>query len=114
MNGSTFLGEVLYLYQCHIKGFLSTLAVVSVYSAPLPDLAAQSYGTFTLCKYFGDENLIVIDAVCIAAVVAMVPHTPPAGIVDIVDSKDNFFYLVERPGLDVTYLGGNHEIVVEQ
>ena len=44
----------------------------------------------------------------------MVPHIPPAGIVDIVDSEDNFFYLVERPGLDVTYLGGDHEIVVEQ
>ena len=44
----------------------------------------------------------------------MIPHIPPAGTVDIVDSEDNFFYLVERPGLDVTYLGGDHEIVVEQ
>ena len=114
MNGSTFLGEVLYFYQCRIKGFISTLAVISVYSAPLPDLTARSYGTFTLCKYFGDKNLIVIDAVCITAVVAMIPHIPPAGTVDIVDSEDNFFYLVERPGLDVTYLGGDHEIVVEQ
>lgn len=114
MNESIFLGEVLYYYQCRIKGLLSTLAVVSVYSAPLPDLTARSCGTFTLCKYFGDENLIVIDVVCIKAVVAMIPHTPPTGIVDIINSEDQYCYLVERPGLDaICLLGGDHEILVE-
>lgn len=40
----------------------------------------------------------------------MVPYVPPE-IVDTLDSEDKYYYLVERPGLDVTYLGGDHEIV---
>ena len=63
-----------------------------------------------LCKYSGDQNLIVIDVACIRAVVAMIPLLPPA-IVDTADSDEKYYYLVERPGLDVTYLGGDHEIV---
>lgn len=110
MDGSTSLGEVLYYYQCRIKGSLSTLAVISVYSSPLPEILTQSHGTFTLCKYLGNQNLIVIDVACIRAVVAMVPYVPPE-IVDTLDSEDKYYYLVERPGLDVTYLGGDHEIV---
>ena len=40
----------------------------------------------------------------------MIPLLPPA-IVDTADSDEKYYYLVERPGLDVTYLGGDHEIV---
>lgn len=77
---------------------------------------AQSHGTFVSCKYFGDHNLNVINVSCIKSVVAMIPHIPPTrspGIVDgsdAVDRSDKYYYLVERPGLDVTYLGGNSEV----
>lgn len=57
----------------------------------------------------GDQNLIVIDVTFIRAVVAMVPLPP--GIVDTIDSEDKYYYLVERPGLDITYLGSDHETV---
>lgn len=110
MDGSTFLGEVLYYYQCRINGTLSTLAVISVYSSPLPELLSQSHGTFTLCKYLEDQNLIVINVTCIRAVVAMIPHTPP-GMVDMVGTEDKYYYLVKRPGLDVTYLGDDRDTV---
>lgn len=107
MNASVSLGEVLYYFQCRIKGSLSTLAVISIYSSPRPDLLIRSHGTFISCKYFGDHNLIVVDVTCIKAVVAMIPHSPPG--IDI-DNKDQYYYLVERPGLDVTNLGGIHEV----
>ncbi|KJA14395.1 hypothetical protein HYPSUDRAFT_150494, partial [Hypholoma sublateritium FD-334 SS-4] len=79
-----------YYFQCCIKGILLTLAVVSVYSPPLPDLLIQSHRTFASCKYLGDSNITIIDATCIKVVVAMIRHSP-AGITD--DSR--YFFLVE-------------------
>ena len=52
------------------------------------------------CKYLGDQNLTVIDVKCIEAVVAMIPHSPTG-----VDDEGGYYYLVERPGLDITDLG---------
>lgn len=78
-----------------------TLAVISVYSSPLPDLLAQSHGTLVSCEYFGDRSITIVDVTCIEAVVAMIPHSPPG----IADGKKHFF-LVERPGLDIAHLGG--------
>lgn len=43
---------------------------------------------------------MVINVKCIKAVVAMVPHSPPG-----VDDEGEYYYCVERPGLDVTDLG---------
>ncbi|KJA13937.1 hypothetical protein HYPSUDRAFT_1074591 [Hypholoma sublateritium FD-334 SS-4] len=86
--------------NCRVNGHPETLAVVSVYSSPLPGLLNQSHGTFISCKYSGDNNLMVINVKCIKAVVAMIPHSP-AGV----DDGGGYFYLVERPGLDVTDLG---------
>ena len=40
----------------------------------------------------------------------MIPHTPP-GMVDMVGTEDKYYYLVERPGLDVTYLGDDRDTV---
>lgn len=77
-----------------------TLAVISVYSEPNPDLLTVSHGTFASCQYFGDDALVVVDVSCIESVVAMVPHNP-------LHSKDSelHFFLVERPGLDIANLG---------
>ncbi len=94
------IGEVIYFFQCRVKGLLETLAVVSVFSSPLPHLFNRSHGTFISCKYLGDESVIVINVKCIKAVVAMVPHSPPD-----VDDGEKYYYLVERPGLDITDLG---------
>ena len=96
----TSIGEVFYFFQCRVKGLLETLAVVSVYSLPLPHLFNRSHGTFISCKYSGDESVPVINVKCIKAVVAMVPHSPPG-----VNEGERYYYLVERPGLDITDLG---------
>jgi hypothetical protein len=82
-----------------------TLSVISPYSSPVQDLLIRLHGTLISCKYFGDRHLIVVDITCIKAVVAMIPHSPPG-----MDKDDEYYYLVERPGLDVTDLGGIHEV----
>lgn len=86
-----------------------TLAVISEYSKPDPNLLLPSHGTFTSCQYFGDNSLVVVDVFCIESVVAMVPHHPP-------HSKDSelHFFLVERPGLDITNLGSGQEYVSDE
>ena len=103
-NNAISIGEVLYYFQCRIQGSLSTLAVVSLYYPPLPDLLVRSHGTFTSCKYSGDHNLAVINIKSIQAVVAMIPHSPPG-----VDTE-GYHYLVEHPGLDIAHLGGIEEV----
>ena len=85
------------------------LAVISQYSKPDSNLLSTSHGTFTSCQYFGDGSLVVVDVFSIESVVAMVPHRPP-------HSKDSelHFFLVERPGLDVTNLGSGPEYVSDR
>jgi hypothetical protein len=68
----------------------------------------MSYNTLMSCTYRGDESLIVVDAKAIIAVVAMVPHSPFPE-----DTTDRYF-VVEKPGLDVAYLGGNVENVPDE
>ena len=81
-----------------------TLAVVSMYSEPHPDLLSTSHGTFVSCQYFGDDALVVIKVSCIESVVAMIPHSPPHSL-----GSGSHFFLVERPGLDVANLGDSQE-----
>ncbi len=50
------------------------------------------------------KTLTVTNVKCIQAVVVMIPHDPPG-----VDAG-NYHFLVERPGLDVTRLGGAQEV----
>jgi hypothetical protein len=50
----------------------------------------------------------VVDIKSIMSVIAMVPHLPFPG-----DSSDRYF-AVEKPGLDVAWLGGVVEVVAEE
>lgn len=88
---------------------MSTFAVVSVYASPCPDLLLRSHGTFASCKYFGDCSLAVIDITSIKAVVAMIPHIPPGA-----GDDDKYFYLVEKPGLDIANLGSSTQEVFDE
>ncbi len=89
----------------------------------------HSYYASTL----GNRNLIIIDVTCIKAVIAMIPHPLPAAVSNVInanrdgegvmegergttdgemgtDEGEDYYYLVERPGLDVAYLGGSYEV----
>jgi hypothetical protein len=48
---------------------------------------------------------VVVDAKCIVATVAMIPHRPiiPG------EAVEDRFWLTEKPGLDVAVMGGIHD-----
>jgi len=81
-----------------------TLAVVSLYSHLNKDLLESSYHTLLSCSYTGDTALHVIDIKSVMSVVAMVPHHPFPG-----QTLEQYF-IVEKPGLDMTVLGGVAEV----
>jgi len=76
-------------------GLKRAFAVVSPYSAPNEHLLEVSYNTLVVCRYQGDSVLWVIDTKSILSVVAMVPFR------FLIDGQDNYFFLVEKIGLDV-------------
>lgn len=72
-----------------------TVAIVSVYSRPDPELLQRSTQTVWSCKHEADQALQLVSVKSIQSVVAMIPHRPklPSGVVE-----DRFF-LLEKPGL---------------
>jgi hypothetical protein len=103
-NGIACFGEVLYYFRCKRQNTILSLAVLSAYSEPDPELLAASHGTFISCKYLGDYSVQVIDVSRIQSVVAMIPHKLEKHRVE-----EEHYFLVERPGLDVAHLGGSEE-----
>ena len=83
-------------------------ALVSVWSEPDPHLLQESINTVYSCVYTGQADLRVIDVKAIKSVVAMVPMTPRNG-----DDSSRFF-LLEKPGLEITHLGDvDTDVLVE-
>jgi hypothetical protein len=77
------------------------LALVSVYSPPHAGLFEASNGTVLSCTYHGEAGFKVIDISSIVSVVAMIPHDPFA--------DGERYFVAEKPGLEVTVLGGIEE-----
>lgn len=87
-----------------------SLAMVSVYLPPHAGLLTLSYNTLLSCTFHENQSLRVIDAKSISAVVAMVPHQPfPED-----SNPAEHFFLVEKPGLDISFLGGVNECAPEE
>jgi hypothetical protein len=86
------------------------LALVSVYSKPHPGLLGLSSNTLYLCKYLGDSALQFIDIKMIQAVMAMVPYMPAIGPQEPMEC----YFLVEKPGFDVSLMVGIEEVVVDK
>jgi hypothetical protein len=106
-TGSELQFSEVYYYFCIMVGETEkTLAMVSLYSPPHTGLLKQSYYTVWSCTHSGD--MMVVDVKSIVSVVAMVPHQPfpEDTIMRVFD--------VEKPGLDVAWLGGNAEEVVDE
>jgi hypothetical protein len=95
----TEVAEVRFFFIVTIGSRDITLACVSCYSQPHDSLLQASRGTLWSCERQG--TIKVIDVKSILAVVAMVPHQPFPG--------EERFFLVEKPGLEVTTIGGNNE-----
>ncbi|KAH8989748.1 hypothetical protein EDB92DRAFT_1799512 [Lactarius akahatsu] len=71
-------------------------ALISVWSEPDPQLLRESSQAVYVCVYHGQDNLRVIEAKSITAVVAMVPMQPANG------DRSDLFFLIDKPGLDST------------
>lgn len=98
-------GEVYFFYRIHIRGDQwRPVALVSLYSAPDPDLLEISSGTLLVCRYHGDESLILVDAHAIKSVVAMVPFMERLGN-GRQRCHEGRFFVVEKPGLSLAELG---------
>lgn len=103
VNSVVEIAEVLFYFIITIINHDLTLACVSCYSQPHPDLLKVSQGTLFSCTRQGIVK--VIDVKSISAVVAMVPHQPFPG--------EGRFFLVEKPGLDSTTIGGMDEEMMD-
>jgi len=96
LSGKSEIAEVLYYFILDIHGYEKTLAMVSLYGPPDPDLLAVSYGTYWSSKYQGNAALHVIDYDKIQSVVAMVP---------IGES----YFLVEKMGMELAQICGHED-----
>jgi len=81
------------------------LALVSPYSASDLRLLRASHNTLWLCKHHRDSALWFINAKAIQSVIAMIPHMPRIEAQQL----GEHFLLVEKPGLDITLIGGMDE-----
>jgi hypothetical protein len=107
MGGDIRFVEIYYYFRSVIGETEMTLAIVSLYSRPHNDLLENSYHTLLSCSYMGDTSLCVIDVKSVMSVVGMVPHQPFPGALDR-------YFVVEKPGLDITVLGGTAEVVPDE
>jgi hypothetical protein len=94
-------GEVQFFFRTKVGDEELSFALISVYTAPDATLLVRSHGTLWSCEYRAEAELRVIPAKSIISVVAMVPH------------KDDHFFVTEKLGLEVAYMGGVEEEMTE-
>jgi len=80
------------------------VALISLYSTPDPDLLKTSSDTLLVCKYRGDDSLVLVEAQAIKAIVAMIPfmEKPEDGGTRYHNGR---FFVVEKPGQSLAELG---------
>ncbi|KAF8151584.1 hypothetical protein B0H34DRAFT_664807 [Crassisporium funariophilum] len=94
-------GEVQFFFRATFQDNETRgLALVSVYDPPDPDLLRDSSHALWVSLYRGNESLKVINITLISTCVAMVPFAKP---------PDGRFFVCEKMGLEIGYLGGSQE-----
>ncbi|KIK91987.1 hypothetical protein PAXRUDRAFT_148287, partial [Paxillus rubicundulus Ve08.2h10] len=78
------------------------IALAHLFSVPDPQLLAMLEQTVTSCLLLNEIQVIGIKA--IISIVGMIPHRPclPSGVME------DLFFLLERPGLDLTHFAVPH------
>jgi hypothetical protein len=76
-NGERRYAEVLYFFVLHKGDLQHTLAAVQTFALPDPQLLKESYGTLHVCRFPGEEGLVIVDAKSLTDVVGMVPFCRP-------------------------------------
>ena len=96
-------GEVQYFCQLgDLNGMTEAVALISVFSSPDDFFRQESSGALLVCTYRGNTCLRVISVQDIKSCVAMVPFK---------NTEDGKFYVCEKMGLEIAYLGGAAEPV---
>ncbi len=111
LTGDRF-AEVQYFFRFTINNVDRTLAMVAPFLGPDADILAESEGALLACTYRGDVACHVIPVQDITSVVAMVPLplTPQeAARDDTPELRENRYFVIEKLGLDVAYMGGTRE-----
>ncbi|KAJ7741150.1 hypothetical protein DFH07DRAFT_751153 [Mycena maculata] len=100
--GDILYAEVQFFFQAAIQKTNEehTLALVSVYSAPDPELLQESFQTVAQCEYCGEESLEIINITQIQSGVAMIP---------IGEEEEGMHFVGEKLGLDIESMGGARE-----
>ena len=106
LGGQQQFAKVHYYFQMHIQNWTKTLALVTKYPLPDAEIICQSFGSLWVFKKQqpSEETLMVIEAQNIVAVVAIVP----------LPGSDNLWFLAEKPGLNVSEIGGKAEELTEE
>ena len=107
-DGSASFAEIQYFFRLRFSADeVHSLALVTLFSLPDPEILRCSSQTVYLCRYQGDMALKVVEVKTIKAVVSMVPDlkVTPAGNVEELGQ----FFLVEKPGLDIAELTGEED-----
>lgn len=107
LNGKTEFAEVQFYFQIQIdQEKPQVLALVSLYGPRNEHLFSSSYQTIWLAQYLGIGNLRVINVSTIQSVVAMVPLNPL--------QPSSFYFVVEKPGLEMLFLSGIEEEMTDE
>ncbi|KAI0827285.1 hypothetical protein BC628DRAFT_1318376 [Trametes gibbosa] len=104
--------EVQYYFRYKIAGVDRAFAMVAPFLGPDPDILKESEGAVLACRYRGAVARHVVPVQEIVSVVAMVPLplTPQeATRPDAQDLRENRYFVVEKLGLDVAFMGGTHD-----
>jgi hypothetical protein len=98
--------KVNYYFQAQIQEEERTLALITLYSTPNEHLLHLSHNALLICTC-QPNSMIVVDVHALQSVVAMVPFQQIPG-------RENTFFVVEKLGLEVSDLGGDQEVVVQE
>ena len=93
-----------YYFPATINAQRKALALISLFSPPDNELRTKSRDTLWVCRYRGDESLLVVDASSIHSVVSMVPFLP-LNHPNISDC--DLFFVNQDLGLDVAEIDGD-------
>ena len=95
-------GEVQFFFQLKIDNEEETVALISVFGNPDQRLLQESSGALLVCEYRGNNSLEVVKT--ISTCIAMIPFKNP---------EDNLFFVCNKMGVDVAFLGGAQEVEEE-
>ncbi len=82
--------------------------MLSIFGQPDKRFLDKSLNTLIVCRKGGENDIVVVDACCIEAVVAM-PPLPLMEIEAADESYQDLYYVAEKPGLEVFQVGGDSE-----